>query len=78
MDGTADWVELRCTWLDEAVWFRAALRAAGIEALIPDEHTLGLPLAPEMDPGTVRLMVRAADVDRAVKVLAANPMPVEQ
>jgi hypothetical protein len=78
MDRDAEsWVDLRSTWLDEAVWFRSVLEAAGIEALIPDEHTLGLPLAPDMEPGTVRLLVRGSDLERAFDVLAANPMPVD-
>ena len=77
MDSNSDWADLRCTWLEEALWFRAALEAAGIEAVIPDEHTLGLPLAPEMAPGTVRLLVRAGDLERALDVLAANPMPAD-
>ena len=76
MDPT-EWADLRCTGLDEALWFRSALETAGIEALIPDEHTLGLPLAPEPEPGTVRLLVRAGDLERALDVLAASPMPAD-
>jgi hypothetical protein len=78
MDANTEWVELRCTWLDEAVWFRSVLDAAGIEALIPDEHTLGLPLGPDMEPGRVRLVVRAHDLESALEVLGANPMPVDR
>jgi Putative prokaryotic signal transducing protein len=83
MNSNAEWVDLRCTWLDEAVWFRSALQAAGIEALIPDEHTLGLPLGPDTGPadkgpGTVRLLVRAEDLEHALEVLGANPMPVDR
>ena len=77
MNANLEWADLRCTWLDEAVWFRSVLQAAGIETLIPDEHTLGLPLAPDMEPGTVRLLVRASDLERALELLAANPMPVD-
>lgn len=64
-----EWVDLRCTWLDEARWLKSVLDAAGIEALIPDEHTLGLPLAPDMEPGAVRLLVRSEDVERALEAL---------
>ena len=78
MDPITQWGDLRCVWLDEALWFRSVLEAAGIEALIPDEHTLGLPLAPEMEPGAVRVLVRAHDLEKALEVLAANPMPVDQ
>lgn len=64
-----EWADLRCTWLDEARWLKSVLDAAGIEALIPDEHTLGLPLAPDMEPGAVRLLVRSEDVERALEAL---------
>lgn len=63
-----DWADVRCTWLDEARWCRSVLEAAGIEARIPDEHTLGLPL----DGGpsdSVRLLVRAEDLERALDLL---------
>ena len=77
MHSSSTWADLRCTSLDEALWFRSALESAGIETLIPDEHTLRLPLAPDVEPATVRLLVRASDLDRALEVLAANPMPVD-
>jgi hypothetical protein len=64
-----DWAEVRCTWLDEARWCRSVLEAAGIEALIPDEHTLALPLRDDADPRAVRLVVRATDLERALEVL---------
>jgi hypothetical protein len=64
-----DWADVRCTWLGEARWCKSVLDAAGIEALIPDEHTLGLPLTREADPGTVRLLVRSADLERALELL---------
>jgi hypothetical protein len=64
-----EWVDLRCTWIDEARWLKSVLDAAGIEALIPDEHTLGLPLAPDMEPGSVRLLVRSEDLERALEAL---------
>jgi hypothetical protein len=67
-----DWVDLRCSWVEQARWFKSVLEAAGIEALIPDEHTLALPLAPGIDPGTVRLLVRSADLDQALAVLDAR------
>ena len=64
-----EWADVRCTWLDEARWFRSVLEAAGIEARIPDEHTLGLPLGDAPGTGSVRLMVRAADLERALELL---------
>ena len=78
MSSNAEWVDVRCTWLDEAQWFRSALEAAGIDAMIPDEHTLGLPLGGDSGPGTVRLLVRAEDLEHALEVLGANPMPVDR
>jgi Putative prokaryotic signal transducing protein len=77
MDLDTQWADLRSRSLDEALWFRSVLEAAGIEALIPDEHTLGLPLASETEPGTIRLLVKASDLERALELLAARPMPLD-
>lgn len=63
------WAEIRCAWLDEARWCRSVLESAGIEALIPDEHTLALPLAPDVEPSAVRLLVPSIDLERALEVL---------
>lgn len=68
----ADWVELRSGWIDEARWMKSVLAAAGIDAQIPDEYTPALPLAPGLEPGAVRLLVRAEDVERALDVLEAS------
>ena len=74
-----EWVDLRCTWVDEARWARSVLEASGIEAVIPDEHTLVLPLAPGTEPDAVRLLVRASDLEKAFEVLDRHPAwpPVE-
>lgn len=64
-----EWADVRCTWLEEARWFKSVLDAAGIEAVIPDEHTLGLPLVEGAEPGSVRLLVRSADLERALELL---------
>lgn len=64
-----EWADIRCEWLDEARWCRSVLESAGIEALIPDEHTLALPLAPGLEPGAVRLLVRATELERALEAL---------
>ena len=38
-----DWVEAAsCTWLHEAAFLQSVLGAAGIDATIPNEHTLGV------------------------------------
>jgi Putative prokaryotic signal transducing protein len=64
-----EWADVRCTWLDEARWCRSVLEAAGIETRIPDEHTLGLPLTDEAGPESVRVLVRAGDLERALELL---------
>jgi hypothetical protein len=69
------WVDIRCTWLEEARSFRSVLEAEGIEALIPDEHTLALPLFADSEPGAVRLLVRSADLERALDVLGRIVLP---
>lgn len=65
----SDWADIRCAWLDEARWCRSVLESAGIEALIPDEHTLALPLSADVDRDAVRLVVRSTDLERALEVL---------
>jgi hypothetical protein len=67
-----DWADLRCTSLDEALWLKSVLDTAGIEAAIPDEHTLALPLAPGIEPDAVRILVRSEDLERAFEVLDAR------
>ena len=64
-----EWADVRCTWLEEARWFKSVLDAAGIEAVIPDEHTLALPLVEGAGPGAVRLRVGSADLERALELL---------
>jgi Putative prokaryotic signal transducing protein len=65
-----EFVEVRrCTWLHEAEFLKSVLEAAGIEARIPDEYTLGVqPLYANMLDG-VRLLVRADDLERASEIL---------
>lgn len=70
--GAGEWVELRSGWIDEARWMKSVLAAAGIEAQIPDEYTPALPLAPGLEPGAVRLLVRTNDVERALEALEAG------
>ncbi len=74
-----DWVEAAsCTWLHEAAVLRSVLDAAGIEALIPNEQTLGVqPLYGNL-VGGVRILVQSGDLDRAREVLtsvAVRPAP---
>jgi hypothetical protein len=67
-----DWVQIEnCNWLHEAHLVVSVLAADGIEAVLPDAHTLGA--RPELAAalGGVRVLVRASDVERARDVLAA-------
>jgi Putative prokaryotic signal transducing protein len=68
------WVEVRnCLWLQEAHVIRSLLAAAGIEAMIPDEYTLGVHPFYALALGGVRVLVRASDWSRAVEFLDATP-----
>jgi hypothetical protein len=73
---TADenaWVEVRnCIWLQEALVIRSLLDSAGIEAMIPDEYTLGVHPFYALALGGVRVLVRASDLSRAVGLLDAS------
>lgn len=67
---TDDWVLLRrCAFVHEAEFLKSVLDAAGIEAAIPDEHTLAI--NPGYVPmfGGVRLLVRHRDRQEADQVL---------
>jgi hypothetical protein len=74
----ADWVEVRsCTWLHEAAFLKSVLDAAGIEATIPNEYTLGVqPLYANL-VGGIRVLVRAEDLERAAEVLDSTNTSVE-
>ena len=64
------WVEVRSVpWLHEAQFLRSVLEAAGIEATIPNEQTLGVqPLYGNL-LGGVRVLVRPEDLERATELL---------
>jgi hypothetical protein len=71
-----EWVEVRnCMWLHEAAFFKSVLDAAGIEALIPDEHTLSVQPLYANALGGVKVLVRSSDLERAGELLdtAATP-----
>jgi hypothetical protein len=72
----SDWVEVRnCMWLHEATFFKSVLDAAGIEAMIPNEQTLGVqPLYANM-LGGARVLVRPEDLERAREVLDSEALP---
>jgi hypothetical protein len=71
-----DWVEAKaCSWIHEALFFRSVLEAAGIESMIPNEHTIGVqPLYADL-LGGVRVLVRADDLDRAKELLESAAAP---
>lgn len=66
----AGWVEVRsCAWLHEAQFLKSVLAGAGIEATIPNEHTLGVQPLYAVALGGVRVLVRPEDAERARDVL---------
>jgi Putative prokaryotic signal transducing protein len=68
---TSAWVEVRnCNWVHEAQFFRSVLESAGIDALIPDEHTLSVQPMYGAALGGVRLLVHAEDLQQAAELLA--------
>jgi len=68
-----EWVEIRrCTWLHQAQLLRSVLESAGLEVLIPNEHTIGVQPLLGVGLGGVPLLVRPSDVGRAEKLLEAD------
>ena len=65
-----EWVEIRrCTWLHQAELIRSVLESAGLEVLIPNEHTIGVEPLLGIGLGGVPLLVRPSDAERAEKLL---------
>ena len=57
------------TWLHEALFLKSVLESAGIEAMIPNEFTLGVqPLYSNL-LGGAQVLVRAEDKARADELL---------
>jgi hypothetical protein len=76
-DANVDWVvAATSTWLHEALFLKSVLESAGIEAVIPNEYTLGVqPLYSNL-LGGAQVLVRAADKPRAEELLqSAAPQP---
>lgn len=66
------WVEAwTCAWLHEANFLKSVLEAADINVLLPDQYTLGVDpfLAPALRG--VRILVPAADLERAREIIAS-------
>jgi Putative prokaryotic signal transducing protein len=73
-----DWVEVRsCTFMHEALFLQSVLDGAGIETMIPNEHTIAVnPLWTNL-LGGIRVMVRPADLARASELLDIATTPSE-
>lgn len=68
---SADWVVVRrCTSMHEAVLLRSVLESEGIPCALPDEHTLGVHPGLTFLAGGVRVLVPAAEAERAEDLLA--------
>ena len=70
----SEWVEIRrCTWLHQAQSLQSVLESAGIQSLIPNEHTVGVQPLLGIGLGGVQLLVRASDAELAEKLLESQP-----
>lgn len=58
-----------CNWLHEAELIKSVLEADGIAAQIPDLYMAGV--QPCLGAGGIRVLVRAAELERATETLAA-------
>ena len=64
-------------WLHHALFVKTVLEGDGIEAYVPDEHTIGVDPALATALGGIRVMVRASDEARARDLLAAVLKEIE-
>ena len=69
-DPNVEWVVASTsTWLHEALFLKSVLESAGIEAMIPNEYTLGVqPLYSNL-LGEAQVLVRSEDKVRAEELL---------
>ena len=69
-DPNVEWVVIdTSTWLHEALFLKSVLESEGIEAMIPNEYTLGVqPLYSNL-LGGAQVLVRAEDKARAEELL---------
>ena len=77
IDPNVEWVVAATpTWLHEALFLKSVLESEGIEAMIPNEYTLGVqPLYSNL-LGGAQVMVRASDKARAEELLeSVEPQP---
>ena len=67
---SVEWVvAVTRTWLHEALFLKSVLESAGIEAMIPNEYTLGVQPFYSNLIGGAQVLVRAEDKDRAQELL---------
>jgi Putative prokaryotic signal transducing protein len=72
VDAEQRWILVRnCANIQDAFFIRAALEGSEIESLIPDEHVANMRSDLVTAIGGVRVLVRAADFDRARGLLDA-------
>jgi hypothetical protein len=64
-------------WLHDALFVKSVLEGDGIEAFVPDQHTVGVDPLYATALGGIRVVVRAADEERARAVLTAVLRDVE-
>lgn len=60
-----------CNYLHEAELFKSVLEAEGIDADVPDAYMAGVQPALGAAIGGIRVQVRASDLERAERALAA-------
>lgn len=58
-------------WVHDALFVKSVLEGDGIDAFVPDEHTLSVDPALGAALGGVRVQVRTSDAERARRVIAA-------
>jgi hypothetical protein len=58
-------------WVHDAMFVKSVLEGDGIDAFVPDEHTLSVDPALGAALGGVRVQVRASDAERARLAIAA-------
>lgn len=58
-------------WIHDALFVKSILEGDGIDAFVPDEHTLSVDPALGAALGGVRVQVRASDAERARQLIRA-------
>jgi hypothetical protein len=58
-------------WLPDALFIKSVLEGDGIEAFVPDEHTVSMDPLLTTALGGIRVMVRASDETRAREMIAS-------